>query len=288
MSLKASSSRYARYNLGIALLKLDGTPRSIARGMAILDDVGRMPAENEEFRPCATGPTSPSASPRSAKAIRRRRAGYLERVRLKSLQANKALLGFGWAADSLKDPKLALVPWLELAGRDVGDSAGARGAHRRALRLRQARRLRPGARPLQRRDRRVRAGEQGAARVDRALRSPKWIDAMIDANPGDEMGWFWRLGDLPECRMPRTCRRCWRSTSSRRRSRTTATCATWRRTSTTGRASSAPSTTCWRPGEGLRRQAAAGAGACRRHRHRAAGKRREAIADEIAKGRAGR
>ena len=38
MSLKASSSRYARYNLGIALLKLDGTPRSIARGMAILDD----------------------------------------------------------------------------------------------------------------------------------------------------------------------------------------------------------------------------------------------------------
>jgi predicted Zn-dependent protease len=50
MSLKATSSRYARYNLGIALLKLDGTPRSIARGMAILDDVGRMPAENEEFR----------------------------------------------------------------------------------------------------------------------------------------------------------------------------------------------------------------------------------------------
>ncbi len=43
----------------------------------------------------------------------------------------------------------------------------ARGAHRRALRLRQARRLRPGARPLQRRDRRVRAGEQGARRIDR-------------------------------------------------------------------------------------------------------------------------
>src|SRR4029077_19615518 len=31
-----------------------------------------------------------------------------------------------------------------------------------------------------------------------ALRSAKWIDTMIDANPGDEMGWFWRLGDLPE------------------------------------------------------------------------------------------
>ena len=44
-------------------------------------------------------------------------------MRLKSLQSNKALLGFGWAADALKEPKLALVPWIELAGRDVGDSA---------------------------------------------------------------------------------------------------------------------------------------------------------------------
>ena len=30
---------------------------------------------------------------------------------------------WGWAAASLKDPKLALVPWTELAQRDTSDSA---------------------------------------------------------------------------------------------------------------------------------------------------------------------
>jgi hypothetical protein len=198
MSLKASSSRYARYNLGIALLKLDGTPRSIARGMAILDDVGRMPAENEEFRALrdranvALGFTAlGEGDPKTAR-------GYLERVRLKSLQANKALLGFGWAADSLKDPKLALVPWLELAGRDVGDSAAleARIAVPYAY-------VKLGAygQALDRYNDAIAAFDQESKALREsiaALRSPKWIEVMIDANPGDEMGWFWRLGDLPE------------------------------------------------------------------------------------------
>jgi|KBSSwiStaDraftv2_1062776.scaffolds.fasta_scaffold02207_8 hypothetical protein len=198
MSLKASSSRYARYNLGIALLKLDGTPRSIARGMAILDDVGRMPAENEEFRALrdranvALGFTAlGEGDPKTARS-------YLERVRLKSLQANKALLGFGWAADSLKDPKLALVPWLELAGRDVGDSAAleARIAVPYAY-------VKLGAygQALDGYNTAIAAFEQESKALREsiaALRSPKWIDTMIDANPGDEMGWFWRLGDLPE------------------------------------------------------------------------------------------
>jgi hypothetical protein len=198
MSLKATSSRYARYNLGIALLKLDGTPRSIARGMAILDDVGRMPAENEEFRALrdranvALGFTAlGEGDPKTAR-------GYLERVRLKSLQANKALLGFGWAADSLKDPKLALVPWLELAGRDVGDSAAleARIAVPYAY-------VKLGAygQALDKYNDAIAAFDQESQALREsiaALRSPKWIEVMIDANPGDEMGWFWRLGDLPD------------------------------------------------------------------------------------------
>src|SRR4029453_13236962 len=96
---------------------------SIARGMAILDDVGRMPAENEEFRALRDRANGALGFPALGEGDAKTARGYLERVRLKSLQSNKALLGFGWAADSLKDQKLALVPWLELAGRDVGDSA---------------------------------------------------------------------------------------------------------------------------------------------------------------------
>ena len=198
MSLKAPSSRYARYNLGVALLKLNDTPRSVARGMAILDDLGRMPAEDEEFRSLrdranvALGFTALTEG--DAKLAR----SYLERVRLKSLQSNKALLGFGWAADSLKDPKLALVPWIELAGRDVGDSAAleARIAVPYAY-------VKLGAygQALDHYNAAIAAFEEESKALKEsivALRSPKWIDTMIDANPGDEMGWFWRLGDLPE------------------------------------------------------------------------------------------
>ena len=93
MPLKATSSRYARYNLGIALLKLDGTPRSIARGMAIIDDDRRKPSDNEEFpamrdspnlalRFTARGEGEPTTAP-----------GYLDRERQKTLQANTPLRG---------------------------------------------------------------------------------------------------------------------------------------------------------------------------------------------------
>ena len=198
MSLKAASSRYARYNLGIALLRLGGTPRSIARGMSILDDVGRMPAENEEYRALRDRANVALGFTALGEGDPQQARNYLERVRLKSLQASKALLGFGWAADSLKNPKLALVPWTELAGRDVGDPAALEariavpyayvklGAYGQALAGYNA--------AIAAFDAEAKALRESIAR----LRSPKWIDTMIEANPGDEMGWYWRLGDLPD------------------------------------------------------------------------------------------
>ena len=50
MPLKAPGSRYARYNLGVALLELNGTPRSAPAAARCSTTLGRMPAENEEFR----------------------------------------------------------------------------------------------------------------------------------------------------------------------------------------------------------------------------------------------
>lgn len=191
---KTPGARYARYNLGIALIKSGDS----ARGTAVLDELGKQGAENEEYRSLrdranvALGFSALTENqPKEARA-------YLERVRLKSLHANKALLGFGWAAAALKEPKLALVPWTELAQRDVSDSAALEaqiavpyayaelGAYGQAL---------------ERYNGAINSFERENVGLDesiQAIRSGKLVDALIERNPGDEMGWFWNIDDLPE------------------------------------------------------------------------------------------
>ncbi len=193
MDTNAPSTRYARYNLGVALIRSGDA----AKGHTILDNIGRAPSDNEEFRNlrdranvalgfAALADDQPAAA-----------RSYLERVRVKGLQSNKALLGLGWSAAALKEPRLALAPWLELLQRDIGDAAvleahvavpyayAELGAFGQSM---------------------TRYNEAIAAftREDKALtesiaaiRSGKLVAALVESNPGDEMGWFWSLRSMP-------------------------------------------------------------------------------------------
>jgi hypothetical protein len=191
---KAGPGQYARFNLGVALIKSG----DVARGTALLDELGKTPATTEEYRSLrdkanlALGFSAlQGEQPAQAKA-------YLERVRLNGMLANKALLGFGWAAAGLKNPQTALVPWTELAGRTPADAAvleaklavpyafAELGAFRQAL-----------------------DGYQQAITVfgteDRyldesieAIRAGKLLQGLLERNPGEEMGWFWNIDSLPE------------------------------------------------------------------------------------------
>lgn len=112
----------ARFNLGVAWVRAGQAPR----GAALLDGVGQAPAADEEARNVrdranvALGFAALQAGdPRQARFA-------LQRVRLSGLQANKALLAYGWAAAGLNDPEAALVPWTELASR--GDEGGSDAA----------------------------------------------------------------------------------------------------------------------------------------------------------------
>ena len=193
MDGKHPGARYVRFNLGIALVKAG----EAARGIAVLDELGRAPAENEEYRSLRDRANVAlgfmALTDRQPKAAR----NHLERVRLKGLHANKALLGFGWAASAMKDPKLALVPWLELAQRDVSDPAALEaqiavpyafaelGAPRQSLvRYTEA----------------ISAFSREAAGLDEsiaAIRSGKLVDALVDRNASDAMGWFHGIDALP-------------------------------------------------------------------------------------------
>ncbi|HEX7438351.1 MAG TPA: hypothetical protein VF308_16735, partial [Caldimonas sp.] len=191
---KTVSARYVRYNLGIALLKAGDT----ARGTTLLDELGREAAADEEYRSLrdranvALGFSALTENrPKDART-------YLERVRLQSLQSNNALLGFGWAADALKEPKLALVPWIELAQRNVGDSAVLEA--RIAVPYAYAE-LGAYGQALERYEGAIAAFERENADLResiKAIRTGTLIEALVERNPGEEMGWFWTIHSLPE------------------------------------------------------------------------------------------
>jgi hypothetical protein len=191
---KADVGQYARYNLGVALVK-GGEAKA---GSELLDQLGTAPATTEELRNLrdkanvALGFTAlQNQEPQLAR-------GYLERVRLNSPNANKALLGFGWAAAEMKDAKLALVPWTELAARDPSDSAVLEA--RIAVPYAYAE-LGAFGQALDRYNEAVAEFEREGRALDEtiaAIRGGKLVQGLADSNPGDEMGWFWNIRELPE------------------------------------------------------------------------------------------
>jgi hypothetical protein len=190
----AQASAYARFNLGVALVKSGDVPA----GSALLDEVGRMPAADEEQRSLRDRANVALGFAALQDGRSEDARTVLERVRLQSLQANKALLGFGWAAANAKQPDKALVPWTELAGRSVSDSAVLEA--KIALPYAYAE-LGAYAQSLEGYQQAVSQfdGEQGAlAESIAAIQSGKLIEGLNARNPGNEMGWFWNLTDLPE------------------------------------------------------------------------------------------
>lgn len=195
---KTGVGQYVRYNLGVALIKSG----DIEGGSAVLDELGRAPVTKEtmseeylSLRDKANVALGFAALQDKHPEIAR---ATLERVRLSGMLANKALLGFGWAATVLKTPQQALVPWTELAQRDPGDAAALEarialpyaydelGAYGQSLDLY---------------NEAISAFERENTSLDEsiaAIRAGKLLDGLLERNPGEEMGWFWNIGQLPE------------------------------------------------------------------------------------------
>ncbi len=190
----SQASHFARFNLGVALVKSGDAPA----GSALLDEVGRMPGANEEQRSLRDRANVALGFSALQEGRSDDARAVLQRVRLQSLQANKALLGFGWAAANAKQHEQALVPWTELASRSVNDAAvleakialpyayAELGAYGQSLDGYQQ--------AVSQFD-----SEQGALKESiAAIQSGKLIAGLNAKNPGTEMGWFWNLQELPE------------------------------------------------------------------------------------------
>jgi hypothetical protein len=169
-----------------------------ARGVELLDEIGKAPAATEESAALrdkanlALGFAALQADhPENARA-------YLERVRLNGMLANMALLQFGWADAALKRPKEALVPWTELSGRTPVDAAVLEAKLAVPWALTE---LGADGQALERYKDAIATFAQESRNLDEsiaAIRSGKLLSGLLERNPGEEMGWFWNITELPD------------------------------------------------------------------------------------------
>ena len=185
---------YAKFNVGVALVR-SGRVDEAAK---LLDDLGDMDPYNEELTSLrdkanlALGyALLQDGQPYAAKAP-------LQRVRLEGPFSNKALLGVGWADAEMDNYNRALVPWMELRGRDLLDSAVQESMLAIPYAMAQLDSISQAA------DHYLNAIEafyEETNRLDRTIdhiESGEFFDEFVEDDPLDSTGWYWRLEELPE------------------------------------------------------------------------------------------
>jgi hypothetical protein len=190
----ATASIYERFNLGVALVRSG----AVARGSEMLDEIGVEPAETEELRSVRDKANVALGFAAIQSKDPERARLYLSRVRLTGVMASRALLGTGWAADQMTDPKAALIAWGELTSRDTSDPAVLEALLAVPYALAE---IGANAPALENYGKALAAYDQANANIDAsiaAIRSGKFLDSLISANPGDEMGRFWKIERLPD------------------------------------------------------------------------------------------
>jgi len=188
------ASVYERFNLGVALVRSG----SVARGSEMLDEIGVEPADTDELRGVRDKANVALGFAALQNKDPERARVYLSRVRLTGVMASRALLGFGWAADQLIDPKAALVAWGELATRDTSDPAVLEALLAVPYALAE---IGANAPALENYGKALAAYDQANANIDASIaviRSGKFVDGVVGANPGDETGWFWKIDRIPD------------------------------------------------------------------------------------------
>jgi len=185
---------YAKFNLGVAFVR-NG---QLDQGAHLLDEIGRLERTNRELDALrdkanlALGYALLQAKkPVEARPV-------LERVRLDGPLSTKALLGVGWASSDAQQYRDALVPWLELHGRGMLDSAvqesylavpyayGKLNANRQAAEYYETA---------------IREFGAETGRLDEsiaAIRRGGMLETIVKNESRSQLGWFWQLSTLPD------------------------------------------------------------------------------------------
>ena len=185
---------YAKFNLGVALVR-SGNVRSAE---SILEDLGTIDPHNEELTSLRDKANLALGYSLLQDGQAQAAKEPLQRVRLEGPFSNKALLGVGWADAEAENYRRALVPWMELRGRDLLDSAVQESMLAIPYALAQLDSISQAA------DHYLNAIEafyEETNRIDRTIgfiESGEIFDKFLADDPLDSTGWYWRLEELPE------------------------------------------------------------------------------------------
>ena len=191
---KTEWASYAKFNIGVALVRSG----RVAEAQLILNDLGNLNPFNEELTSLrdkanlALGyALLQDGQPMAAKEP-------LQRVRLEGPFSNKALLGVGWADAEMDDYRRALVPWMELRGRDLLDPAVQESMLAIPYAMAQLDSISQAADHYLNA---IEAFDEETGRLDRTIahiESGEIFDQFLSSDPLDSTGWYWQLEQLPE------------------------------------------------------------------------------------------
>lgn len=193
---QAEGTPYARFNLGVALLQGEDAEA----GRRWLDSLGTMKVETTppEERRALRDKANLALGFDALRAGRPEQArATLERVRLKGPYAQQALLGFGWAAAALKQPREALVPWQELLTRDASDPAVLEARLAVPWALAELKADGAAIDAYQQAVAAFEAEHRALAQTISSLQTGQLVEALLERNPGADLGWLWQVKDLP-------------------------------------------------------------------------------------------
>ncbi len=195
-SSRSTWMQFARFNLGVALLRSNRLPD----GAPFLDAVGTLDSGDEEMLALkdkanlALGFAYMQANdPVNA-------SSRLERVRLDGPQSSRALLGLGWASVAQEKYAAALTPWLELRDRNLLDAA----VQEAYLAVPYAfSKLGASGQAAEYYEKALTSFDTEQGNIDAAIgriRKDGLLQGLLGADDASspQRGWFWQLQELPD------------------------------------------------------------------------------------------
>ena len=191
---KTEWASYAKFNIGVALVRSG----RVEEAQQLLNELGSLNPFNEELTSLRDKANLALGYALLQDGQAMAAKAPLQRVRLEGPFSNKALLGVGWADAELGNFRRALVPWMELRGRDLLDSAVQESMLAIPYAMAKLDSISQAA------DHYLNAIEafyEEINRIDRTIahiESGELFDEFLSTEPLDGAGWYWELEELPE------------------------------------------------------------------------------------------